>query len=99
MIRAALLLACLLAGCTTYSVEPFTDTATKQVICCRAVVTSSRDVGTLNFDAVLAQGNYRVRLAETGVSASAPIAAAAIGASAVTGAAIDAAGTIIKLAP
>jgi len=101
VIRAALLLILLaaLAGCASYSVEPFYDTVSKQVLCCRATAWSAKDVGTLNFFATERGGAFVVRFAETGVKASAPIAAAAIAASDVSAAVIGATGAIVKLAP
>lgn len=92
MIRALLCLA--LSGCATYSVEPFYDVGAGKVICCRATVTNSKNIETVNFDATEQDGAYRIHFVETGVNASQPIAAAAIAASdisaAVTAAAITA---------
>jgi hypothetical protein len=100
MIRATTFaLALSLAGCATYSVEPFYDAASKQVLCCRAIVTNSKNIASVNFDAVESNGTYRIHFVETGVSASAPIAAAAIVASDVSAAVTSAAAAAVKIAP
>jgi len=101
MIRAALslLLAAALGGCATYSVEPFYDAGAGRVICCRATVTNSKNIATLNFFASETSEQMTVRLAETGVNAAAPIAAAAIAASDVSAAVTSAAVTAAKFAP
>jgi hypothetical protein len=100
MIRVLLCLApLLLAGCATYSVEPFYDTASKQVICCKAMVTNSKNIASVNFDATEQNGTYHIHFVETGVNASAPIAAAAIAASDVAAAVTSAATTAAKFAP
>jgi hypothetical protein len=101
MMRAALALplSVALCACATYSVEPFYDPGAHQVICCRASVTNSKNIATVNFDAMAAAGAYRIHFTETGVSASAPIAAAAIAASDVSAAVTSAAAAAIKFAP
>jgi hypothetical protein len=74
VIRPALvLLAASLGGCATYSVQPFFDEGAKQVICCKAVVTNSKNIATVNFFATESNGVYVIRFAETGVNAAAPI--------------------------
>lgn len=90
--RAALAILALasLCGCASYSVQPFYDAASNQILCCKATAWSGKDVGTLNFFAAQKDGMFVVRFAETGVSATAPIAAAAIGASDVSGAVVTA---------
>jgi hypothetical protein len=95
----ALILLASLAACATYTVEPFYDPSAKQVICCRASVTNSKNIATVNFDATAAAGSYRIHFTETGVNASAPIAAAAIAASDVSAAVTSAAAAAIKFAP
>jgi hypothetical protein len=95
----AALLCLLLAGCATYSVEPFYDAGSGKVLCCKASVTNSKDIATVNFFAMEKDGTYVIRFAETGVSASAPIAAASIAASDVSAAVTSAAAAAIKLAP
>lgn len=95
MIRALLCLSPLaLASCATYSVEPFYDVGAGKVICCRAIVTNSKNIETVNFDAVYSDGTYRIHFVETGVSASAPVAAAAIAASDVAAAVVTAVTTL-----
>jgi hypothetical protein len=88
MTRAALvlLLTTVLTGCATYKVEPFYDAGAGKVICCRASVTNSKNIATVNFFATETNGTYVIHFVETGVSAAAPIAAAAIGASDVSAA-------------
>ena len=95
----AALLCLLLTGCATYSVEPFYDAGAGKVICCKATVTNSKNIATVNFFAVEKDGTYVIRFAETGVSASAPIAAAAIAASDVSAAVTSAAAAAVKFAP
>ena len=95
----SLALAAALTGCATYSVEPFYDAESHQVLCCRATVTNSKNIETVNFDATESNGTYRIHFVETGVSASAPIAAAAIAASEVSAAVTSAAVTAAKFAP
>jgi hypothetical protein len=101
MIRAALVLLVAVAcsSCATYSVQPFYDKGAKQVICCKAVVTNSKNIATVNFFATESNGVYVIRFAETGVNAAAPIAAAAIAASDVSAAVTSAAITAAKFAP
>jgi hypothetical protein len=100
MIRALLCLSVIaLSGCATYSVEPFYDAGIKQIICCRAVVTNSKNIASVNFDAMESGGVYRIHFVETGVNAAAPIAAAAIAASDISAAVTSAAVTAAKFAP
>lgn len=74
------------SGCATYNVEPFYDAGAGKVICCRASVTNSKNIATVNFFATETDGTYVIHFVETGVNASAPIAAAAIAASDVSAA-------------
>lgn len=101
MIRVAIALLAMasLASCATYSVQPFYDAGAGAVICCKAVVTNSKNIATVNFFATESNGVYVIRFAETGVSAAAPIAAAAIAASDVSAAVTSAAITAAKFAP
>lgn len=99
MKRLALLLAIALSGCATYSVEPFYDSGAQKVICCKATVTNSKNIATVNFFATESDGTYVIHFVETGVSASAPIAAAVIAASDVSAAITSAAVTAAKFAP
>jgi hypothetical protein len=91
VIRAALvLLAASLAGCagiSTYDIHPYYEPATGQEVCCAAVITSGRDVASATVDVTkTAEGAVTVHYTETGVSATLPIAANAVTASAVAGA-------------
>jgi len=100
MIRAALaLLACSLGGCAMYSITPFYDAGAQKVICCRGEAWSSKDAATVNFFATETNGIYIIHFVETGVNASAPIAAAAIAASDVAGAVTASAIAASKFAP
>jgi len=99
MRHLAFSVAFLLSGCATYYVEPFYDAGAQKVICCRASVTNSKNIATVNFFATESNGTYVIRFAETGVSAAAPIAAAAIAASDVSAAVTSAAVTAAKFAP
>jgi hypothetical protein len=101
MIRAPLLLllAGLLSSCATYSVEPFYDADAGRVICCKATVTNSKNIATVNFFASESSDQTTIRFAETGVNAAAPIAAAAIAVSDVSAAVTSAAATAAKFAP
>lgn len=102
MIRAALLLPLVLSACAgtaTYTVKPFYEPNTKQMVCCEADVESSRDVGSVTVDAVKQGADYQIHFTETGVSATAPIAAQSQSVSAVAGAVSSAAAAAIKLAP
>jgi len=94
----AALLCLLLAGCATYSVTPFYDAGAGKVICCKASVTNSKNIATVNFFATESDGVYVIRFAETGVNAAAPIAAAAIAASDVSAAVTSAAIAAAKIA-
>ncbi len=97
MKRAAIvLLALALASCATYSIKPFYDPGAQKVICCEASVTNSKNIATVNFFATESNGTYIVHFVETGVSASAPIAAAAIAASDVSAAVTATAITVGK---
>ena len=86
-----------LTGCATYNVEPFYDAGAGKVICCRASVTNSKNIATVNFFATESNGVYVIRFAETGVNAAAPIAAAAIAASDVSAAVTSAAVAAAKI--
>ncbi|MGI4813916.1 MAG: hypothetical protein ACRYG5_02385 [Janthinobacterium lividum] len=87
-------------GCASYSVKPFFDKDAGKVICCEATATNSKSIATVNFTAIQQpNGTFVVRFAETGVSASAPIAAAAIAASDVAGAVTETVITASKLLP
>jgi hypothetical protein len=98
MKRFLCLMPLLLGGCATYSVEPFYDAGAGKVICCRAWVTNSKNIATVNFFATESNGTYVIHFTETGVNASAPIAAAAIAASDVSAAVTSAAIAAAKIA-
>jgi len=98
MIRTVpLLLVALLGGCATYNIEPFYDAGAGKEVCCRATVTNSKDIATVNLDVSFAEDTYKVHFTETGVNASAPIAAAAIAASDVSAAVTATAITVGKI--
>lgn len=102
MIRAALVLLalslCSCAGISTYDVHPYYDAVTGQEVCCAAVITSGRDVASATVDVTkYADGTVTVHYAESGVSATLPIAANAVTASAVAGAVSNAAISAAKI--
>ncbi|VVE55222.1 hypothetical protein PCO31111_05024 [Pandoraea communis] len=101
MIRAAIacavctsLAAC--AGTARYEVQPFYD-ATGRLICCAASVSSSKDVGTVTVRVSNTPDGFSLDFGETGVSASAPIAAGGGIASSISTAVTSAAVAAIKL--
>ncbi|NPT59129.1 hypothetical protein [Paraburkholderia elongata] len=100
MIRLALaLLVCSLAGCAgqaAYSVKPFYSPDLKKMVCCEAVVSSSRDIATVTVDAVKTGDDYQIHFSESGVSSSAPISANTAAVSAVAGAVTSAANAAVK---
>lgn len=85
------------AGIASYTIEPFTDTSTGKLICCKAVVLDGQDKATVN---VAVQNNtdgtFNLSFSETSVSATAPIAANAVTASAVAGAVTSAADAAVQ---
>lgn len=91
MIRAALiLLAASLSGCAgvaSYTVEPFMDSTTGNLVCCRAIVLDAQDKASVTVTVQNGPGGtFNLSFSETSVSATAPIAANAVTASAVAGA-------------
>ncbi|VVE49195.1 hypothetical protein [Pandoraea terrigena] len=101
MIRAALacaaglaLAAC--AGTARYEVRPFYD-STGRLICCAASVSSSKDVGAVTVRVSNTPTGFALDFGETGVSASAPIAAGGGIASSISTAVTSAAVAAIKL--
>lgn len=105
MIRAALalLFAAFLSGCAgtaSYSVRPFYEPNTKQLVCCEAIAVNSKDISSLSFDlSMQPSGVVTVHFSETGVGATAPITAQSQATTAVAGAISNAAAAAIKLAP
>ncbi|MCG5072302.1 hypothetical protein [Paraburkholderia tagetis] len=102
MMRAALLLSMLLAGCAgqaTYDIRPFYDEASKQVLCCAATITNGKDIATVSVHAKKTADGYTLDFTETGVGATAPITAQSQATAAVAGAVSSAAAAAIKLAP
>lgn len=104
MIRALLCLvpltlsAC--AGTASYSVRPFYEPNLKQIVCCEAVASNSKDIASLSFDLSTAQnGVVTVHFAETGVGATAPLNAQSQATAAIAGAVSNAAAAVIKVAP
>ncbi|CAE6837845.1 hypothetical protein [Paraburkholderia nemoris] len=100
MIRALLCIALLaLAGCAgeaTYDVRPFYDAASKQVICCAASISNGKDISSVTVHVQKTADGYQLDFAETGVGATAPIAANTAAVSAVAGAVTSAAGAAAK---
>lgn len=104
MIRALLCLMPLaLSGCigiSTYEIHPYYETSTGQEICCAVSIRSGRDVQNAAVDVVkYPDGTITAHYTESGVSASAPIAANAVTASAVAGAVTAAANVAAKFSP
>jgi hypothetical protein len=78
----AMVVACVLAsgcgapGISTYNIHPYYEQATGQEVCCAAVITSGRDVSSATVDVTkTADNTVTVHFTETGVVATAPIAA------------------------
>ena len=102
MKAAALIFLTLLSGCAgqaTYSVKPFYDSTLQQVICCEADITNSKNIRGVAVHVVKTGSDYTLDFVETGVNASAPIAAAATSASDVSAAVTSAAAAAAKFAP
>ncbi|WP_174936605.1 hypothetical protein [Burkholderia lata] len=101
MIRVALL--CLvLTGCAgqaTYDIRPFYDEASKQVLCCAATIANSKDISSVTVHVQKSSDGYALDFSESGVGATAPIAAQSQTTEAVAGAVSNAATAAIKLAP
>jgi hypothetical protein len=77
---------CGFPGISTYNIHPYYEPATGDEVCCAAVITSGRDVSSATVDVIKTADTVTVHFTETGVSATAPIAANAVTASAVSGA-------------
>jgi hypothetical protein len=103
VIRAALVLlgtvACAgCAGTATYSVKPFYEPNLQKMVCCEALAINGKDISALTFDLTTSAENVvTVHFQETGVNATAPIAANAVTASAVAGAVSNAAISAAKI--
>jgi hypothetical protein len=93
-------LALVLSGCAgiaSYTIEPFTDTATGKLICCKAVVLDGQDKAAVNVAVQNnADGTFNLSFSETSVSASLPMTANAQTASAVAGAVTSAANAAVQ---
>ena len=88
-ISVALLLCLCLGGCAgqaAYSVRPFYSPDLHKMVCCEASVSSSRDIAAVTVDAIKTGDDYRIHFEESGVNASAPIAAQSQTVGAVAGA-------------
>jgi hypothetical protein len=100
MIRALLCLAPLALGACVgqaqYQVRPFYSPDLHKMVCCEAIVSSSRDIAAVSVDAVKTGDDYRIHFEESGVSASAPINANTAAVSAVAGAVSNVAVTAAK---
>jgi len=92
-----------LAGCagrSTYTVRPYTDSVTGQMVCCEATVSSSRDVGSVSVHAVRQpDGSYTLDFTEQDVSASKPIAAQSVEVNGISTAVSNTAAAVVKLSP
>ena len=88
------------AGQATYRIRPYQVPGSGDLICCEAMVTSSRDVAQVTVHATkTADGGYTLDLTETGISASAPIQAQNGAVSAVAGAVSNTAAAAAKFIP
>ena len=105
LVRAAMAACALtaLAGCAghaTYRIRPYQVPGSGDLICCEALVTSSRDVAQVTVHATKTpDGGYTLDLTETGISASAPIQAQNGAVSAVAGAVSNTAAAAVKFIP
>lgn len=90
MIRALFCLAPLALGACVgqaqYQVRPFYSPDLHKMVCCEAIVSSSRDIAAVSVDAVKTGDDYRIHFEESGVSASAPVTAQSQTVGAVAGA-------------
>lgn len=101
MIRVAIL-ALLLSGCAgqaTYSIHPFFDKDAREIVCCQADIQNSKDIGAVTVHVVKSGDNYTFDLQETGVGATAPIAAQSKAVSDVSAAVSSAAATAAQFIP
>lgn len=76
----ALAILAILSGCAgiaTYHVEPVYIAQLNQLVCCAATITSGKDVSNVAVDVVKSGADYQIHFTETGVGATAPIAAQA----------------------
>lgn len=99
MSRLVLALLLCLTGCAgqaAYSVKPFYSPDLKKMVCCEATVLSRRDVQSVTVDAVKTGDDYQIHFTETGINATAPIAAAGVTASAISSAVSNVAITAAK---
>lgn len=104
MSRMSLCIAMLtLSGCAgqaAYSVRPFYEPNLQKMVCCEAVALNSKDIGALTFDlSATPDGQVTVHFNETGVGATAPVAAQGAVVSDVAAAVSNAAAAAIKLSP
>lgn len=99
MSRLAFALLLCLTGCAgeaTYDVRPFYDGASKQVLCCAATISNGKDISSVTVHVQKTADGYQLDFAETGVGATAPIAANTAAVSAVAGAVSNVAVTASK---
>lgn len=68
-------------------------------MCCEAIVHSSRDVQSVVVHATKVGGDYSLDLTETGISASAPIAAQSGAITSISNAVSNTAAAVVKLTP
>lgn len=100
IILASVLLLTGCAGRSTYTVRPYTDVMTGQMVCCEATVSSSRDVGAVTVHAVRQpDGSYTLDFSEQDISASKPIASQAVEVNGISTAVSNTAAAAIKLTP
>jgi hypothetical protein len=100
MNKYSILLVLLLTGCagiSTYNVEPFYDDNVRAMVCCRATVTSGKNINGLTLHVNKQGENYTVDLQENGVNSSESIQAVAAPVTAVANAVSNTAEAVQKL--
>jgi hypothetical protein len=77
--KFAIILLCFsLTGCAgqaTYDIRPFYDEASKQVLCCSATISNSKDIASVTVHVQKSADGYVLDFSETGVGATAPLTA------------------------
>ena len=86
-----------MAGISKYTVEPFYDADAKAMVCCRASVTSGKNIGTVTAHIIKDGNNFTVDLQESAIDSSSSIKAAAAPVSDISNAVSNTAITVGKL--
>jgi hypothetical protein len=93
----ALALSGCMSGVTRYTIEPFYDANMRQLVCCRAQVTSGKNVASVVAHIVKNGDNFTVDLTENGVNSSESIQAQVAPVTSVAKAVSDTAETVQQL--